>query len=125
MTEEKSLSTIFIKAILPHYEYSNLYMFENNKDKSQIKSFNDIFEHHRKTSYVIYLISDIQSGINSLYARCMPLNVDIFETNIDCLFNEPIDTIHIFIRKLLFVKHLLENPYNFRLIKLDAMITKR
>lgn len=125
MTEEKSLSTIFINAILPHYKYNNLYMFDNNKKKSEIKSFNDIFEHHKQTSYVIYLISDIQSGINSLYARCMPLNVDIFETHIECLFNEEIDDIYIFIRKLLFVKHILEKPYNFRLIKIDTITTKR
>ena len=125
VVEETALSTIFIKAILPHYEYRNLYMFDKSKDKSQVKSFNDIYEHHKQTSYVIYLISDIQSGINSLYARCMPLNVDIFETHIECLFSEEIDSIYIFIRKLLYVKHLLENPYKFRLIKLDTMITKR
>lgn len=125
MTEERSLSTIFIEAILPHYEYNNLYMFEKNKDKSQIKSFSDIFEHHKQTSYVIYLLSDIQSAINSLYARCMPLNVDIFETHIECLFNEEIDSIYVFIRKLLYVKHILEKPYNFRLIKIDTVITKK
>lgn len=125
MSDIRSLSTIFIEAILPHYDYKNLYMFENDKDKSKIKSFNDIFEHHKQTSYVIYLISDIQSGINSLYARCMPLNVDIFTTHIECLFDEEINNIYVFIRKLLYVKHLLENPYGFRLIKIDTMITKR